>query len=248
MYPDSISGYIDLKPYLPYAISSYYLRGFILEEISRMLRSIKQFIGFDLLTENGQFGKVQDLYFDGEDWTIRYLVVSTGLWLFRRRVLIPMKKFGTPNWKTRLIPVSLTQEQIKNAADDDAMKLGALQKGNMINDVIGYKVRADDGLIGRVDDFIFEQDETWLIRSVVIKMGRGFYRKKVVTASLFIDLINFEKSMVHLNLIRETIKNSPVYDRKEHIDKELITPPYRGSDMNISQSSEQENDRIHSLK
>ena len=34
---------------------------------------------------DGLIGKVDDFYFDDEDWRIRYLVVDTGKWLSGRR-------------------------------------------------------------------------------------------------------------------------------------------------------------------
>ena len=79
-----------------------------------MLRSIKEVLGIRLLTDEGIIGKVQDFYFNYEDRTIRYLVIKTGPWIFGRKVLIPITKLGSPDLKSRLIPVSLTKEQIEN--------------------------------------------------------------------------------------------------------------------------------------
>lgn len=190
-----------------------------------MLRSIKELIGCRLLTTDGEYAKIEDFFFNHEDWTIPYLVVSTGPWIFGRRVLIPTAKFGSPDWRSRLIPVSLTKEQIKSGENYDTEKLVPRQQGSMINEVIGYHVYAKDCQIGRVEDFIFEEDETWLVRSLVVKIGKGFYSKKVVIAALFVELISFGKSTVYLSLLRDTIRNSPEYDREEHINKELPIPP-----------------------
>ena len=209
------------------------------KEIFRMLRSIKEFIGLGLLTEDGKFGKVWDFYFNYKDWTLTYFVISTGPWIFGRRVLIPTTKFGSPDWRSRLIPVSLTKEQIKSAENDENEKLVSRQQEGMINEVIGYHVYAKDGEIGRVDDFIFEQDEIWIVRSLVVKIGKGFYSKKVVIASLFIELISFGKSTVYLNLKRDTLRTSPDYDRKERINQELDIPPNCDSAVNLSQSDGQ---------
>ncbi|MEA3439816.1 MAG: PRC-barrel domain-containing protein [Chloroflexota bacterium] len=191
-----------------------------------MLRSTKEYTGLGLLTEDGEIGKVRDLYFKYEDWsTIRYLAINTGPWIFGRRVLIPTAKFGSPDLISRLIPVSLTKEQIKSSENYDKEKPVSHRQGSMINEMIGYHVYAKDGEIGRVEDFIFEEDETWLVRSLVLKMGKGLFSKKVVIASHFVELINFRKSTVYLSLARVTIRNSPEYDREEHINKELSTPP-----------------------
>ena len=43
-----------------------------------MLRSIKELIGCRLLTTDGEYAKIEDFFFNHEDWTIPYLMVSTG--------------------------------------------------------------------------------------------------------------------------------------------------------------------------
>ena len=206
-----------------------------------MLRSIKEILGLRLLTENGIIGKVQDFYFNYEDWTISYLVIKTGPWIFGRKVLIPTTKFGSPDLKSRLLPVSITKEQIEN---DESYKVGTLKPPQQnylrpISEVIGYRVYGEDGEIGQVDNFIFEEHETWLIRSLVVKMRKGNYSKKVVIASFFVELISFGKSATYINLIKNTIENCPEFDREEHTNKELETFPYPRPAVNLSRPNEQ---------
>lgn len=70
-------------------------------------------------TTEGAIGDVKDLYFDDEAWVIRYLVVETGSWLFSRKVLVSPIAAGMPNWAAKLLPVSLTREQVKNSPNID---------------------------------------------------------------------------------------------------------------------------------
>jgi sporulation protein YlmC with PRC-barrel domain len=206
-----------------------------------MLRSIKEVLGIRLLTDEGIIGKVQDFYFNYEDWTISYLVIKTGPWIFGRKVLIPTTKLGSPDLKSRLIPVSLTKEQIESDESYNAETLITPQQDYLrpISEVIGYQVCGEDGGTGEVDDFIFEEDEDWLIRSLVVNMRERFFSNKVVIASVFVELISFGKSMIYLNLIRDTIENSPEFDRKEHINKELETSSYPGPAVNLSRPYKQ---------
>lgn len=37
---------------------------------------------------DGEIGRVEDVYFDDEKWTVRYLIVDTGTWLSGRNVLV----------------------------------------------------------------------------------------------------------------------------------------------------------------
>jgi hypothetical protein len=77
-----------------------------------MLRSIHDLIGYDLLAEDGRFGKISDLYVDDEKWAIRYVEVSTGDWLPDSKVLIPLPVLGQPDPVTNTVPITLTTEQV----------------------------------------------------------------------------------------------------------------------------------------
>lgn len=208
-----------------------------------MLRSVAELTGFGLLVEDGKFGKVRDLFFNLKDWTISHLVINTGYWFFGRQVLIPIPKIGVPDWRSRLIPVSLTKKQIKYGEGCDGEMLVSNQQQNpsTINELIGYRVYAKDGEVGRVEDIIFEQDETWLVRSLVVKIRNRFYSKKVVIASLFVELISFGKSAVYLNLIGKTLMSSPEFNREEHVNRELDKSLHDGSAVNLSRPYEQDN-------
>jgi len=52
-------------------------------------------------------------------WVIRYFVVGTGEWLKSRRVLISPLAIDHPTWSGKVIPVSITREQVKNSPDID---------------------------------------------------------------------------------------------------------------------------------
>ena len=43
-----------------------------------MLRNVKDLRGYAICGTDGLIGTVDDVYFDDEDWGIRYLVVNTG--------------------------------------------------------------------------------------------------------------------------------------------------------------------------
>ncbi len=87
-----------------------------------MKRSIKSLVEFTMGAIDGEIGKVKEFYFDDNAWTIRYLIIETGSWLFGRKVLISPEALLTPNWKKESFPVNLTQEQIKNSPDIDTEK------------------------------------------------------------------------------------------------------------------------------
>ncbi len=92
-----------------------------------MLRSVNEQLGYDLLATDGEMGKVNDILFDDETWEVRYMVVETGSWLSRRKVLIAPDALGQPQWEPKRIPVFLTMEQIEKSPDIDLDKPVSLQ-------------------------------------------------------------------------------------------------------------------------
>ena len=87
-----------------------------------MLRSIKTLLGYTVLAEDGDMGKVRDFCFHDDTWIIRYLVVDTGHWLPGRRVLVTPGALGKPNWEGLNFPVALTREQVEKSPDIDTDK------------------------------------------------------------------------------------------------------------------------------
>ena len=87
-----------------------------------MLRSMKNLEDYAIRATDGIIGHVKDFYFDDEAWVIRYLVVETGTWLSSRKVLISPISIGHPDWTERVLPVSITKEQVKNSPDIDTQK------------------------------------------------------------------------------------------------------------------------------
>lgn len=80
-----------------------------------MLRSTADMLGYLIKTTDAGLGKLKDLYFDDE-WTVRHLIVDTGVWLPGRRVLVsPVVVVGEPDGAAGVLPVSLTKEQLEKA-------------------------------------------------------------------------------------------------------------------------------------
>ncbi|MEO7048495.1 MAG: PRC-barrel domain-containing protein [Ferruginibacter sp.] len=87
-----------------------------------MQRNIKSLIGFAMKATDEEIGKVEEFYFDDKTWSIRYLVVKTGSWMFGRSVLISPIALQKPDWDRRDFPTILTKEQISNSPDTDIHK------------------------------------------------------------------------------------------------------------------------------
>lgn len=87
-----------------------------------MLRSVNELLGYTIRATDGDIGNVHDFYFDDQSWVIRYLVVETDNWLAGRSVLISPVALGLPEWQQQVLPVQLTQKQVKNSPSIDLDK------------------------------------------------------------------------------------------------------------------------------
>ena len=87
-----------------------------------MLRNAQALMGCAIGATDGTVGEVQDVYFDDQSWTVRYLAVLTGSWLHRRHVLITPASLGTPDWEGRCLPASITTAQVQDSPDIDTSK------------------------------------------------------------------------------------------------------------------------------
>ncbi len=90
--------------------------------MSGPFRNAKNLIGYSLHATDGDIGTIDDLYFDDERWTVRYLVVDTGGWLTRRKVLISPRAIGDVDWAAKVLPVRLTKSQVEKSPDVDTKK------------------------------------------------------------------------------------------------------------------------------
>ncbi len=79
------------------------------------LRRTKDLSRFTLGAIDTDIGSVQDFYFDDQHWTIRYIVVGTGIIFSGRKVLISPPALRHPAWSPLHIYVNLTREQVQNS-------------------------------------------------------------------------------------------------------------------------------------
>lgn len=80
-----------------------------------MLRPANDIKGLSLRARDGEIGKVEDIYFDSEKWTVRYLVVDAGSLFVSHNVLISPISVISLDWDDKAIAVDLTQEQVRGA-------------------------------------------------------------------------------------------------------------------------------------
>ena len=72
----------------------------------------------------------------------------------------------------------------------------------------GFHVRAADGPIGHIDDFIVD-DSTWDVRYLVVDTSNWMGGKCVLLAATTIEHIDSPNKKIQVNLTREAIKSGP---------------------------------------
>ncbi len=82
-----------------------------------MIYSAHTLEGYAIQASDGEIGKVEDLLFDDEKWTIRYIVVNTGGWLTGRLGLVSPIAVQTIDWESKLIKVNITRQQVEESPD-----------------------------------------------------------------------------------------------------------------------------------
>jgi uncharacterized protein YrrD len=70
--------------------------------------------GMPVHATDGEIGTIQDVLFDPDSWTVRYLEVSTG-WLFGRDVLIPVDRVKNIDAPDGVATFDCTKEEIENS-------------------------------------------------------------------------------------------------------------------------------------
>ncbi len=84
------------------------------------------------------------------------------------------------------------------------------------NEVVGYHIHARDDDVGHIKDFFVEED-TWLIRYLVIDTSWLPGSKRVIVDPNWVDSVNWSDRSVALRMTREQIENSPEYNPNDPI-------------------------------
>jgi hypothetical protein len=186
-------------------------------------------------------GAVNDLWVDGRTWSVRYLVIDTQGWLPKQRILVAPSLVEWIGWPARQLSVSLARDQVTESLPATERLKGrpsgaalpahllwtlpddrATGKGTddaevfSVREMLDGPVRATDGRIGQVDDFILDDESweegKWLVRYLVVRMGEGMAGKRVLLSAARVKFIGGPDRIVEVDVIRETVEKSPQYD------------------------------------
>lgn len=78
----------------------------------------QDFLGFDLYNGNDKIGSVDDLLVD-ESGNFRYLVINTGIWVFGKKVLLPIGRARISYPDHRIYADNLSRSQVESLPEFD---------------------------------------------------------------------------------------------------------------------------------
>lgn len=87
---------------------------------------------------DGELGKVKDVYFDEDQWVIRYLVVDTQKWLPGRKVLVSPVSFDTVDFENRNVNVLESKDKIKDSPHIDVHQPVSRRQEKQLNAHYGW--------------------------------------------------------------------------------------------------------------
>lgn len=113
-------------------------------------------------------------------------------------------------WGTALTPAAYPRRE--NRAEEEVRRMAerAAETSHVRSgeEVIGYEIRAADGEIGHVEDFLIDA-ESWAIAGMVVDTRNWLPGKKVVVPPAAIESVDWFGKEVTVRLTREKLKGSP---------------------------------------
>ncbi|MHB1294672.1 MAG: PRC-barrel domain-containing protein [Anaerolineae bacterium] len=68
--------------------------------------------GYIVRGTDGEVGKAHEFILDDHDWSIRYIVIDTTGWLSGEKVLLSTDYLCAPDWRRRVLGISLSRQQV----------------------------------------------------------------------------------------------------------------------------------------
>src|SRR5215207_1899401 len=88
----------------------------------------------------------------------------------------------------------------------------------------GFHVRATDGALGHVDDFIVDE-ETWQVRYLVVDTSNWMGGKWVAISPASVTKVEWADQRIQVALTRDEIKSSPTLD-EANVPSHELTPRF----------------------
>jgi len=89
-----------------------------------------------------------------------------------------------------------------------------------LKELAGFSIQAQDGEIGKVSDFYFD-DQEWVVRHLIDKTGFGLLGRQTLITPDVIEMINLDARKLTVSLIREQIENGPTRSQEKPLARDV---------------------------
>lgn len=121
-----------------------------------------------------------------------------------------------PYWRTD--PLLVSMPPVPPPVDQNPSKKPEHPHLRSSDEVRGYKLHANDGEIGRVEDYLLA-DQGWIIQYLEIDTGGFFSGRKVLVSPAWIDQVDWMKEEVKVDLTCALIETAPEYDESKVVSR-----------------------------
>jgi hypothetical protein len=206
-----------------------------------MLVGAKDLRGRKLLAADGPVGKVDDLVIEPVVWTVQHVVVRLPGLLRRDRLFVPRNVIDEP--ANGPLGVALRLSELHRVAlpwseGRSDTGVGGAAAASAVNhatggpepddadfcyatEVIGYRLSAADGDVGRIVDFIVDS-ATWIVLGAVTSTRVWLPGKSILLPVQWIDRIDREGRRVYTQLDGRTLRHAPRFKGVRTLDPDRI--------------------------
>jgi hypothetical protein len=104
-----------------------------------------------------------------------------------------------------------------------------------LNGLVGYRIKATDGELGKALEFLFD-DEKWVVRYLLVQTGGLFTRTDVLISPIAMTKVDWQAQEIEVSLTKEQVEKSPDIDTQKPVsrqkEKDYFSyygwPPYWG--------------------
>jgi sporulation protein YlmC with PRC-barrel domain len=175
-----------------------------------VLHKASRLKGTAVQATDGEVGTVHDVYFDRQQWRVKYLAVKTASGTPHDLLFLASSAVRSP-WNTAAVPVALTRDEVSRSSSGVPPPDRQLMSSTELN---GFHIKATDGEIGHVDDVLIDEDG-WNIAYVVLDTSNWIGGRSVVIAPRVLKGVDVPDRIVQVDVARDVVRHSPELDSIE---------------------------------
>ncbi len=104
-----------------------------------------------------------------------------------------------------------------NTSDSQIKAAPPESRVRSISEITGDEIEATDGDIGHAEDFLIDT-ALWQVRYLIVHTSNWWAGEKLLVSPLSVGRIDWARSIIHLDVSRQKVKDSPPYAAAQTVD------------------------------